>query len=422
MKAKIIGVVAIVAVGSAVGMSVYSDTKLKKKYTDIQTVINDNRLVAKDVQFEMGALNGKASGVIEFIPDLCSPDFKFELRFEDTIKRGILGYEVNSKLYPITGDTVAPINLDMVSKIDWSGNVDSHIVLKGKQFTTSKGMFSFSDVVADLKLVKAESGYGLKNYQINWDNFVVEADNNNIKLDKLKINGHSDKPNALFANTDAKVELGQLSIGDIDKNEYMIFKDIQFSSNQMVKSNKLNTDLSYQIGNMDINIKDVKKNLENIQFNLAINDLDQSVFPPLEEFLKLPSQQCISDGKLQEKVAEILQPAVINLAKTGLTIESKDSQVKSGNYGINLNASAAIAPINLPEGTTQLDTGIFINMLTNLKYEFSLNVDKGFLKEVLSPEDYADLDLQLEYSKQQLPAGFHLKYDADKIEFYGSQN
>lgn len=421
MKAKIIGVTSIVVLGSAIGVGVYSGAKLEKMYTKPETVFNDKRVALKDVHFDMGILNGQASGVFEFIPDLCTPNMKIEFKFEDTIKRGITGYEINTKLSPISPNAKESfndhlLNLEIVRKVNWLGNISSHIVVHGNQYVDNQKAVAWSDIIVDIESVKTPSGYGIKNYQINLDSVHIKDENLNLQLDQLKISGHSDKPNAIFANIDGKVQLKRLTTNHEDNS--LTVNNMTLSSQQTVKNHKQNTHLVFQIGNVDMNSANEYRHLEHIQFNLAINDLDKSVLIPIEELSTKQSQQCVSTKQLAESIDSIL----INLAKTGFIVESKNNQIKSNSYGADFNAHMTLDAMSLPENLNKVDENILVNMLSGMKYEFNINIDRGLLKEWLPAEEYAHLDRRLEESKQQLSAGFGLKYDADKIEFYGSQN
>lgn len=118
--------VAGVLAGGAVGAAVYTDGKIKDMYNPNGKMAQmDKRLAMSNTEVNMGLTGGTGKWTASYTLDLCQPEYKVVLRGEDTIKRGLSGYTILSKVYYVPENGKEIFIGDSENKISFGGGMET---------------------------------------------------------------------------------------------------------------------------------------------------------------------------------------------------------------------------------------------------------------------------------------------------------
>ena len=373
-KTLIASAVGIALVG-AVGSSVLAGKKLESAYQHSFNV-QDKRFKVNVAEFNMGALSGSAKWTGEIHPDLCSPDFKFTFRSEDSIQRGLGGYTIVSKIYAQNPRTQKETYLfDIRSKTTWGGNIDSEIVVPANSFKENKGTVAWDALTATFTLKKEQDGVQVSNIKLKAPSLTITDPTVNLAMKNMSYEADS----LSFAKLGAGKTIGKIeSIHFAIAGEAPVafsLNNAEVSGNIAIQNGKVLYTSASQVDNISFQAnKQPPVKLEKIQYNLAVKDVNAQAFEILANLFKEQSRRCVPVAESQKIGKEFVKA----LVQTGITVESKDNQIMLNGSKATAQWESSFPAAIINEKMTDEQA---MELVKQMKSQGEVRIDKKFIRE-----------------------------------------
>ncbi|MGF6148463.1 Bacterial protein of uncharacterised function (DUF945) [Kingella potus] len=369
-KKTLIAGAAGIALAGMVGGNIAADKKLESAYQNSFNV-QDKRFKANVSAFNMGAMSGSAKWTGELTADLCSPETKYSFRSEDTIKRGLGGYNVVSKIYVKNPDSGQETYLfDINSRTTWGGSINSEIVVPANSISEKQSTFAWEQATAAFTLKKEQDGMHISDIKVRIPAITLKDPKFNLALKNISYHADTISFSGIAAGkTGGKVE--SLTFAETKSKPFEIsLNNLESEAEVAVKGGKLLYTTSSKLDNVSFQ----GNKLEQIRYNLSVKDVDAQPFEKLSSVLKEAGQRCVPYSENANAMEEFAKA----LMQTGGTIESKDNQILFNGSKASAQWEAVIPP-NVLQGNM---TGEQIQELVKqAKSQGEVRIDKQFVRE-----------------------------------------
>ena len=358
------------------GGNLYADQQLKKFYHSAQ----HSTLKVTTNEYNMGLFSGQAKKTVSLMLDPCQPDDLLSFDVIDHIKRGVTGYNIESRI-ALPAETEKqlksffnnkdPLSLD--TQVSWFGKVKLHlhspeikhqkdnIILESKGIdfklnTNTKDPKSFYDLDLSIPLIIAtdqDNQFELKNLKLKGDQFhlskLLPSSVSTFSTDKFRIKNHS------------------ISEQPFDLN----LENMKGKSENIIKDNKLYLKNTFEIQSVQLNQQSEKGALK---FNFNALDIDAKAFEAFYAVVDRNSTTCAPNAD-KENIE-----ALIKVLEKGVKIESKDNVFAfHPNSQLRLDTEAKFTA-----GKYDNIDMLIAALPTQLTAEGQITTSKTFINDLLS--------------------------------------
>lgn len=365
-KLLAIAVGGIIAVGALVGGNVYADKSLKEIYA-----VKDSKSAIKltKVDYNMGTFSGDVNWEAEIIIDPCAPQDKILIKGKDTVKRGLMGYNIHSE---ITSDAEAVKNifkdkpvLTLDSHLGWSGTAD--VKLNSPVLNANDGVeITWNGLQGQFQMKKDKEEFSFKNVQFNMPGFNMKGDGKELSFNNIyyKVDQAHSKT---IVPSKAEFGIGSINFLDIKKVNLNDVKFVHVLTTQKDKLS-LNEKLSIKDGAFD------KYKLNTFELNGVVQDIATVDAQKFFDDFSDSQQVCLTESERKNKILQSLLP----ILNKGMKLESTKNLVKVNDSSqATLDFNAVLKP-NTSNSLQQFmqDVG------KNVQFDMNASVDKGFIRMV----------------------------------------
>lgn len=368
LAAAVVGVLAVG--GGAVAAGKYADNRLKALYENRNEngQALDPRLHTTLQSFDMGALSGSARWQGDFIPDLCAPENKITLRGEDSIRRGLGGYRITSKVYLVPGNGAEDIFLfDADTQTGWGGGAESKLTVPAGEYRHDSLHFTWDAATAEMHM--KDNGRIVERWRLDVPAVTVDspADGFRFALNTLKVKADIPMHAEALASGKDVWSLESLTVRG-GGQDYTLEK-LNAETEQKVDDQTVAFDSRLDIAH----IKAAGHTLDNITFHAAAPNVNKEAIKALYALNERQRTQCVQMRELQEELEKI----ALQAAQTGLIVESKGNRIELNGSHVTAEARA-----ELPAGS-HADINALQRALPDvLKYQARVEIDKEFVRQM----------------------------------------
>ncbi|MDO4433699.1 MAG: DUF945 family protein [Alysiella sp.] len=393
----------------AYGAAMYGDKKIAAFYDG--SIIKDKRMQIEG-KSDMGLMGGTAKWTATLIPDLCSPDVHFKLRGEDTISRGLTGYQIESKIYVLPEKQAEEFFLlDASSKWNWSGNGSVQYRIPAGQYAlnslreSGQGQLTWSDMTASVNIKNGgQDGFQAADWVFH--------------IPEVALKESSGKDIFLLQNMDVKSEgalnqtigtgKGEVSLGKLLLNaDKMAFElqNLRQTSTQNSTDKVADVLSETTIGSLRYQ----NQVFNDFKFNMNIKGISQAALQKWLAFDKRQGQECVKPSEVQKE----LEQSALLMLKDGFSIESKGNQVSLNGNQATLDMAATV-----PAGEYANSQEVMRKLPEKLQYSLNATVAKslldslGIFNQAGVPMSDADWDAML----MQVPPPFKAVREGQTIK------
>lgn len=378
MSKLVVGIVgaAIVAGGATFGGMQYADKQLKQRL-----YLQDNPQASKQFQvkldhYQMGLTEGSAKWTGELIPDLCEPNIKLSVRGEDTIKRGLSGVQIQSKVYfkPDNGAEIFLFNGD--SQVSWSGDGNTKILIDAGSHEENGTTISWEAVNAELSYSKLNgSSFDKMDFSLPRVKVNMQNSDNGKSFDFEWLNTKSHNETGLGSSEKLKngkdfITIESIKLNMPEDNFQLSLNQLDSRAEQIITGDKFNLNSTARLGSFEVN----GQKLENIQYNLNFADLNLSAVNQFNQFIIRSSRECVP----QHEIGQSLKKAAFDLLNSGFKIDSKGNVME-----FNGHKATADADLSLPAGDYGNEQTAVQKLQEAVSYHVDVSVDKAFISDIM---------------------------------------
>lgn len=366
-KVMAVGALAVLCAG-VVGGGFYADSQLKQAYYGIEAMDKRVKMQVKD--YNVGLMSGKASWQQELTPDLCNPNFKIHLRGEDTIRRGLFGYHVDSKLYlvlPKDSGSTEIFLADVNSRVGLMGSIDSDWIVPAGEHQLGNGKIKWAKSQLFTQISREDGHFVLDSGKLDLPEFEVSDGMRGVKVSQVKYQSDAGLGAMRMRSGTDKLSIGQLAVN----GQEFVLNNMSVSATQKV-GGKISLDSAIKLDSIVVG----GNQLQDIQINYALKEatLNQDALNSLKTLTLAQSERCVQAHEMMAEVEKL----ALQLVQAGFTLESKGNQAKLNGASVN-----AQAQFTVPAGDYASLDDFAKRVPSIVKYQARAEVDKAFIAEAV---------------------------------------
>lgn len=374
-KPIVIGaVIAVLGGGGLFAMSSIADGKVKALYNKPQLGMLHNIQATPN----LGFMGGTVEWTADLVFDACKPDEKITLKGTDTVSKGLTGYTIKSEFKPVvSNESVQNVlnkmpNIQLESKINWSGNGHSTLLYPAHELSEQTATLKWDSLTGKFKFSNQGDKLTARDLQFNLPS--VSLKTNEFSTEIKGFSYESDLPLGYQLDTGK----GQFKVQSITANEAksnMTLENFTVNVEQIAKAETVDAKVNYTLGTLELKNENTTTTLQDAKIGFDILDLNRKSTETLLSILEQSTQQCTPP----EKLVDTIEPHVLNIANSGLRIESKNNQVKVGN-----SIATANMEITAPKSSYSSMREVVQLLPNQVSYKLDVEFDKSFVKNLYS--------------------------------------
>lgn len=392
LTGSLIGIVLIG--GGLAGGSYYMGSRLEDSYRNSFN-LNDKRFAVTLKDFSMGPLSGKAAWTGEITPDLCDPSLKFIVRGEDILHRSLTGYRVESKIYLVRPkDNSAVLLFDTDTAIGWTGDIDGSLKVPagshadGKPAMNSEGdlavtrddfRIEWQQISGRFKGGRQDGETEIRSFELSMPLVKIsQAGRDSAEFELKNLNYYNDIGIGTFGSrpVSGSDKLDIESFSFTNSSGDMRLSNLKMGGTQTADGKTLSYNWNGDIGRFSFGSSDQfgrgRYSIDKIHLNSHIKGLNIAALEKLHALLKRQSQTCVP----HEEQTRAMQDFIVELAKSGVSAESKGNQLSFNGGTATVEAQAS-----LPAGDYTAEN-LPSKAWEALRYSARASIDKKLIREI----------------------------------------
>lgn len=392
-KALIGGIAGLLILGgAAAGGSRYADKQLTANVYSPELMQRSFGLLGFQAQTDMGVFSGSAEWQGNLVFDPCRPEQKITIRGNDTIRRSLSGYQVDSKIYFVTDSAEANellfegFHIDVRRSISWGGKVKTEFTIPGRNIQKNGTVLNWQSISGQSSLHKENDELVPDSLQFSVPSVEIKSNLADITLKDLRYrNKHSFLGHGSVQTGGSETTVASIAVNSPGSGS-VVLSGLKAASRQTVNGQSVGWGSRFDIRNIDITVlapptlaeggtplpaRIVKHTIGDVRLNTDIAGLDSKAVQSVSDLLAQQRRTCMPKEELKARLEKIFL-AVLN---GGFNIKAAGQRIKFDGHLLAADAELTLPPA----ASTDVREIKSEALLGNMKYRADIRIDKGLI-------------------------------------------